>query len=107
MGIKRLRILFSTAAAFFLSGCGTTLGISAAGGDAVYITDRQDEIANCTPIGNVKLADEHRSGEYGSDNELEFRLRVARLGGNTGLVIAGTMQRPLEGVAFQCGFRAV
>jgi hypothetical protein len=90
-----------TIAAALLTGCATGPNLYAGGdGGSVYITDQQAEVASCRPIENIRLADQHR--EYGQDNQLQFQLRVARLGGNTGLVISGTLDRPLEGVAFKC-----
>jgi hypothetical protein len=98
----RVHGLLSSIVGLSLTACasGPTLYAGGSGGDSVYLTDQQVEVADCKPIGNIKLADSHR--DYGEDNELQFRLKVARLGGNTGLVIAGTPDRPLKGVAFKC-----
>jgi hypothetical protein len=98
MRIHGLLTLLAVAA---LAGCVSGPSVYAGGGgSSVYITDQQAEVADCRPIENIQLADGHR--DYGKDNDLQFRLRVARLGGNTGLVISGTLDRPLEGVAFKC-----
>ena len=88
--------------ALCLPACGSTPSFYGASSDPVYITDQQIEVANCKPIESIRLADEHSRDGYGMDNQLQFRQRVARLGGNTGLVTSGTLDRPLEGIAFRC-----
>ena len=100
------QIVLMNASALVLSGCEAVMELSPPG-NSVYVTDQQIEIARCTPIGNIKLGDETHPGGNITTSEAEFRVRVAELGGNTGLVTSGTVRKPVEGVAFQCHLRAV
>jgi len=65
------------------------------GAGHIRLTTNSADVAKCKAVGDVYPANMESPS-------LEFRNNVVGFGGNTGLVTAGTVKQPLQGVAYQC-----
>jgi hypothetical protein len=75
----------------------------APGADHVRLTKTLGDVATCKPAGNIRVPQNPRTGTVDIANaERQFRNQVVGLGGNTGLVTAGLLAAPAEGIAYQC-----
>ena len=89
-----------------LVGALTLLGACATptlapGAGKVQLTQKPDDVARCTAVGNINPARDAKGGATFS-TPVEFQNQAIGLGGNTVFVTKQYMGAPIEGVVYRC-----
>ena len=74
----------------------------APGADKVRITKNTADVANCSAVGNVRVAIETQGQIDFADADTRFRNQVVGFGGNTAFVTSSSLGIPVEGIAYRC-----
>ena len=89
-----------TVGAWLLLGTGcVTL---APGANQVKVTKNPQDVAACKAVGNIQVPTTAGGTVDMANAANQFRNQVVGLGGNTGLVTAGLVGVPSQGIAYQC-----
>ena len=80
-------------------GCATPA--LAPGAGQVQLTQKADDVANCTAVGNINPARDAKGGETFS-SAVEFQNQAIGLSGNTVFITRQYMGAPIEGVVYRC-----
>jgi hypothetical protein len=87
-------------ATMLLTGCVTVT--PAPGSDKVRVTVNPTDVTTCKPVGNIAVP-RSQSGTVDLGNaSTEFRNRAIGFGGNAALVTSGSLDVPVEGIAYIC-----
>jgi hypothetical protein len=82
-----------------VSACATPA--LAPGAGKVQLTQKADDVANCTAVGNINVARDAKGGASPS-TPVEFQNQAIGLNGNTVFVTQQYLGSPVEGVVYRC-----
>lgn len=80
------------------AGCVTM----APGAGSVRLTRNPPDVADCSPVGNVKVPTNDQGLVDIANAKTQFQNQVIGQGGNTGLVTEGMLDVPSAGIAYRC-----
>jgi hypothetical protein len=81
--------------------CACATPALAPGADKVQLTQKADDVAHCTAVGNINPARDAKGGTTFS-TPAEFQNQAIGLSGNTVFVSKEYMGAPIEGVVYRC-----
>lgn len=84
-------------------GCATP--VLAPGAGSVLLTQKADDVAHCTAVGNINPARDGKGGTTFS-TPVEFKNQAIGFSGNTVFVTRQYMGAPVEGVVYRCPGRS-
>jgi hypothetical protein len=73
----------------------------APGAAKVLLTQKADDVLNCTAVGNINTARDAKGGAAPS-TAAEFQNQAIGLGGNTVFITKQYLGAPVEGVVYRC-----
>jgi hypothetical protein len=75
--------------------------VLAPGAGKVQLTQKADDVVNCSAVGNINPARDGKGGETFS-TPAEFQNQAIGLSGNTVFITKQYMGAPIEGVVYRC-----
>jgi hypothetical protein len=86
-----------------MSACATPA--LAPGADKVVLTQKAEDVVNCSAVGNINPARDANGGSTFS-TPADFQNQAIGLNGNTVFVTKQYMSAPIEGVVYRCPGRS-
>ena len=81
--------------------CGCATPALAPGAGQVQLTQKADDVIQCTAVGNINPARDAKGGTTFS-TPAEFQNQAIGLSGNTVFITKQYMGAPIEGVVYRC-----